>query len=196
MTGRGSAAVCEPAVLSGSERSLLAALADVLFPELDGDGLTATTAGAVDYVLGLLQRDPHLREVYRSGLAFVADVLGPDRAIRLAAAAEDEAADWLEGVFRRAHGADIPLGLTGMPAPAAVADLGKAGFILILWQHIRQGLFGDPRHGGNKDACVWSWLGYSGPQMRGYTDSEVLENRLISRPLRTADDWRADEPRR
>ena len=36
---------------------------------------------------------------------------------------------------------------------------------------------------------IWKWLGYNGPQLNGYTDSEILENETPRRPLRFAKDW-------
>ena len=41
------------------------------------------------------------------------------------------------------------------------------GFDLV-WRHLREGLFGDPLHGGNRDFRGWTTLGFPGAQT-GYT---------------------------
>jgi len=177
--------------LTADELARLSLLADTLFPELGGDGLSATMAGAVDYITSLLADDPTMTLLYRRGLAAAWHGL-PAWPAAVGAAA---AAARLSELFEEARAADLPLGLSGSPTASALSEAGDLAFVLVLWQHVREGLYSDPRHGGNRDASVWQWLGYSGPQMRGYTDSEVLENRLISRPLKTANDWHSDAAR-
>ena len=96
----------------------------------------------------------------------------------------------IDDLMAEAGTAQVPLGLSGAPSGAALESAGsEAAFILLMWQHIREGLYSDPRHGGNIGASVWKWLGYNGPQLHGYTESELMENRIPHRPLRTADDW-------
>lgn len=191
MTAPGLAEAAATA-LTAEELARLSALADALFPELDGDGLSATTAGAVDYITARLARDPAMTLLYRRGLVAAWRGMPPGPA----GTASDAVTARLTELFDRARSADLPLGLSGSPTASALSEAGDLAFVLTLWQHVREGLYSDPRHGGNRGARVWAWLGYSGPQMRGYTDTEVLENRLISRPIKTADDWRDDAARR
>ena len=42
----------------------------------------------------------------------------------------------------------------------------KAFFTLIL-THTRQGFYGDPRHGGNRNMVSWKMLGLPFPPLRG-----------------------------
>ncbi len=48
----------------------------------------------------------------------------------------------------------------------AVEKKDKAFFELLL-NHTRQGFYGDPRHGGNRDRVAWKMLGLPYPQVRG-----------------------------
>jgi len=49
---------------------------------------------------------------------------------------------------------------------AAVERDSKAFFDLLL-AHTRQGFYGDPRHGGNRNMASWKMLGLPYPQVRG-----------------------------
>jgi len=105
----------------------------------------AREAGVVNYIDIQLTRHfkPH-RDLYRRGLASV-DALSQARWGRpfadLAPAAQT---DMLRDVEKKA----------------------KAFFDLIL-AHTMQGFYGDPRHGGNRDAVSWKMLALPFPQVRG-----------------------------
>jgi gluconate 2-dehydrogenase gamma chain len=47
-----------------------------------------------------------------------------------------------------------------------IAETSKDFFELIL-NHTRQGFYGDPRHGGNRNMASWKMLGLAYPQVRG-----------------------------
>jgi len=56
-----------------------------------------------------------------------------------------------------------------------VEDKSKTFFTLIL-THTRQGFYGDPRHGGNRNMISWKMLGLPFPPLRGrqhYDESKV-----------------------
>jgi len=53
-----------------------------------------------------------------------------------------------------------------VPAEAWKAIPPKAFFDRIL-DNTREGFYGDPRHGGNRDAASWAMLGLEHPQVRG-----------------------------
>ena len=48
----------------------------------------------------------------------------------------------------------------------SMEEKNKAFFYLIL-AHTRQGFYGDPRHGGNRNMASWKMLGLPTPQVRG-----------------------------
>ncbi len=48
----------------------------------------------------------------------------------------------------------------------AIEEKSPAFFNLIL-THARQGFYGDPRHGGNRDRVSWKMLGLASPPIRG-----------------------------
>ena len=174
--------------LRADEICLLEALADCLFPPDDGPG--AVDAGAVTYIehaLGGKYRG--LLDVYHRGLSHVeerATARGRGTFITLSM---KERQAVVEELMIEAANSNVPLGLSGAPSAAALESEPGSGFIALVWQHIREGLFCDPRHGGNLESSVWNWLGYSGPQLHGYTESELMENRTPSRPPRIAEDW-------
>ena len=60
--------------------------------------------------------------------------------------------------------------------PAAQDDqLRQAGdFTRLVYEHVCEGLYGAPEHGGNSGRAGWRYLHYEGDvQPRGYTDAEV-----------------------
>ncbi|MBN9021654.1 MAG: GMC family oxidoreductase N-terminal domain-containing protein, partial [Rhizobiales bacterium] len=51
----------------------------------------------------------------------------------------------------------------------------------LVWRHLREGLFCDPAHGGNRDAAGWKLVGFPGAQF-GYTAADQEAGRTIGRP--------------
>ncbi len=52
----------------------------------------------------------------------------------------------------------------------------SASFFDLILAHARQGFYGDPRHGGNRDMVSWKMLGVASPPIRGrqhYDEPEV-----------------------
>jgi hypothetical protein len=181
--------------LNPDECVTLEKVLDVLFPD-EPDGIGAVSAGALRYVDGTLAgRAAHLRETYRAGVRWLheqARARGGDRFEELPRGVQEAIVD---DAMERTRLSPTPLDAkVEEPANRGAADGASRTsldllFMTALWQHTREGLFGDPRHGGNANGMVWKWLGYSGPQLNGYTDSEILENETPSRPLRFAEYW-------
>lgn len=187
----GSDAQAAPAErLLVDEVLLLEALADCLFPPED-EGPGGVSSGAVEYIKRALNAEySHLQAVYHRGLQHIQRRSTERFGAQFTELGMREQEIVIDDLMAEAGTAQVPLGLSGAPSGAALESAGsEAAFILLMWQHIREGLYSDPRHGGNIGASVWKWLGYNGPQLHGYTESELMENRIPHRPLRTADDW-------
>jgi gluconate 2-dehydrogenase gamma chain len=58
--------------------------------------------------------------------------------------------------------------------PAHDAPMPRSFFDLLL-RHTREGVFGDPRWGGNADFVGWSLLGYSGPKYSWTAEEQQIE---------------------
>ncbi len=184
--------------LSAPEYATLEKVVDILFPG-EADGIGAVSAGALKYIDGVLAgRAAYLTDTYRAGVLWLHDRArgyGHDRFDDLS---RDFQEAIIDEVMSRTQAFLVPLDAPakGRGSAGAVGEerVERATldlvFMTAVWQHTREGLFGDPRHGGNKEGMVWKWLGYNGPQLNGYTDSEILENEMPKRPLRFADDWR------
>ncbi|WP_138468744.1 GMC family oxidoreductase [Poseidonocella sp. HB161398] len=146
-------------MLTPTERLLLDALFDRIFPP--GDGTPgAVEIGAADYVATALGGPyaAHL-PLYRETLAALAaagfaEADGPGQ-IRLVAALEADT-------------------LPGLPRPA-----GHSAFDLI-WRHLREGLFCDPAHGGNRGMAGWTLIGFPGAQ-NGFEEIEQTVGRKVAR---------------
>ena len=48
-------------------------------------------------------------------------------------------------------------------------------FFRIMLAHTMQGFYGDPRHGGNRDAISWKMLGVENPPIRGREHYDLTE---------------------
>ena len=105
----------------------------------------AREAGVVNYIdVQLSSYFKAYRDTYRRGLASV-DALSQARLGRnFAELAAPEQADVLREVEQKA----------------------KAFFDLVL-AHTMQGFYGDPRHGGNREAVSWKMLALPFPPVRG-----------------------------
>jgi gluconate 2-dehydrogenase gamma chain len=150
----------DPALpLAAGELATLAAVVDRLIPA-DELGPGGSDCGVVRYIeRGLEEAFPGDRPAYQTGLAAL-----------------------------DAHA----LALTGAPfatlAPAlrdellAQAEAGKAewlpdgaAFFERVREHAIQGMFGDPRHGGNADCAGWQLVGYPGPRLEVEPADERLD---------------------
>jgi hypothetical protein len=200
------------------ERATLTRLTSILFPP-EPDGVGAIEVGVLSYIDNVLSDEgAHFWSLYRAGLAWFdseTQQQGYPRFVDLDPSQQEEivgrvmalseAISLMSGGPSSSYGGLNEVALTGaIPAPPLRAGLdepdgrlaGPSGapvealFMAVLWQHVREGLFADPRHGGNRDAMIWRWMGYNGPQLNGYTDSEILEDAVPRRPLKIFVDWK------
>ena len=142
--------------LTGAEWATAEALCECLIPADADPG--AREAGAVEFIDRQLV-GPYRRhqQAYRQGLVAVEGAsrtlfnqgfvgLVPLRQTQLVASLERD---------------DVPQGawLARSPSPRA--------FFELLLEHTLQGFYGDPRHGGNRDAASWKMVGLPYPPVRG-----------------------------
>jgi len=129
--------------LTAAEGSTLAALCEQIVPGDETPG--AAWAGVVNYIdRQLMGPFRKYREAYRSGLAALE---------RESVRATGKSFDLLEPARQTALLAQ----LEGEP---------KRFFGLVI-AHTMQGYYGDPRHGGNRDAVSWRMLGVPVIPIRG-----------------------------
>ena len=146
--------------LTPEEARTLAAVCDqIIPPDTDPGG---AQAGVVDYIdIQLTRFYRGLQNVYRTGLAgvnessrtmFRAPFVEIDREQQLAVlhAMEKEQA----------------------PGDAWKQTSSKVFFDLMI-THTMQGYYGNPRHGGNRDAVSWKMLGVPEPPVRGRQHYEL-----------------------
>jgi gluconate 2-dehydrogenase gamma chain len=133
--------------LGAEERDALDAIVERLIPT-DETGPGAREAGVSRYILQALASDySGFVEAYRDGLASL-DSTARERAGGTFAAIGAEGQDALL--------VDIEAGRIGPPSLST--------FFETVRQHAMEGMFGDPRWGGNIDQAGWKLLGYEGPK--------------------------------
>ncbi|SEQ21352.1 gluconate 2-dehydrogenase alpha chain [Faunimonas pinastri] len=150
--------------LSPAEIRTLACLFEHLFPA--GKGIAgATEIGAVDYILAALA-GPYAAHVpeYRAVIAALDSAGGTDFA---AAAPEVRASVVAEWEANR---------LPGLP------DNPDRGSFDLIWRHLREGLFCDPAHGGNKDFAGWKTIGFAGAQFGYRAEEQALDRKVERQP--------------
>ncbi|HZU07030.1 MAG TPA: gluconate 2-dehydrogenase subunit 3 family protein [Chloroflexota bacterium] len=138
-------------------------------------GPGAREAGVVFYIDRALA-GPYvaLQEVYRAGLA----ALDAYSEARYGAPFRNLAEEQQDAVLR-----DLETGsATGFTAPTAQE------FFNLLWVHVREGMFCDPAHGGNRDFIGWRLLRYPGVQWE-HSAEEQWNGPAPDKPLRAAGDW-------
>lgn len=128
-----------PTALSADEYAVLSAATGRLIPS-DDLGPGAIEAGVPIYIDRILAGyQSALLETYQQGLS---------------------ALDAAAGGFAVASEDDQDATLTDLDADS-VADAPE-GFFTLLLEHTRQGMFGDPIHGGNREFIGWDLINYPG----------------------------------
>ena len=175
--GPGPAREDEAAPLTARETAALSALVEGLFPR-DDLGPGAADIGVVDY-LARAFLGPYRDWVpaYRRVLAALDAAAERDHGRRFASLAP-EPRDAIIGRLERAR-------LDGLRHPD------DERFFTALCQHLREGLFGDPIHGGNRGMLGWRLIGFPGAQF-GYTEAEQELDAPIGREPRSVSDLHAD----
>jgi len=139
---------------SADEGKTLEALCDRIIPPDQDPG--AAWAGVVNYIdrqlCGSLKR---YRKVYRDGIAGV-----------------DESSHQLYGKSFSALDSQAQIELMHRledgRAPGEIWNrTSSSDFFSLLVEQTREGFYGDPRHGGNRDATSWKMLGLPYPPIRG-----------------------------
>ena len=131
-----------PGALGPSELAALDAVLERLIPS-DQHGPGAREAQVMRYVVRRLAGAyRHHRDTYAAGLA------------RLDADASTMHGDRF---------ADLPVDAQDEMLRAAEARVDDPFFELVL-AHAKEGMFGDPSHGGNAGRAGWALLGYPGPR--------------------------------
>jgi gluconate 2-dehydrogenase gamma chain len=155
-----NASSARSAPLDGALLALLRAVVERLIPS-DDRGPGAREAEAARYICTALGAEyRHYLADYQAGLAAIdARALANHGApfVALDQARQDEVL------------ADIERGQAATDGPAP-----RTFFDLIL-KHTREGVFGDPRWGGNADRVGWTMIGYGGPRLSWPADDQRVE---------------------
>ncbi|HLY66350.1 MAG TPA: gluconate 2-dehydrogenase subunit 3 family protein [Chloroflexota bacterium] len=156
-------------VLTPDEAQLVAAIAERIFPATDTPG--AVEAGAITYIDWALAGDYQaLLPLYREGLQEIerlAQARFGRQFARLSEAEQDAVLIELEG--------------DGQGQGRRGSD---EGFFQVIRRHVLEGIFGEPRYGGNRDLIGWNLVGFGGQQF-GYEDPYI--NRTVDLPARADD---------
>ena len=149
-----SVADYSPVALNGAEYATLVAAIDRLIPT-DELGPGAGDSG-VGIFLDSALTNAHAPYVslYQEGLA-----------------ALDMAAD---GGNYAGLDADAQDTLIGQLESGELSDAPK-GFFALLLEHTRQGMFGDPIYGGNRDFAGWDLIGYPGIKLNWLPEEQALD---------------------
>lgn len=146
--------------LSVDEARTLAAMCDQIIPPDEDPG--AAWAGVVNYIdRQLCGVFLHLRNSYREGLTSVEQTsqsLYASGYVSLPAEKHTE-------LLRRMEQGDVPRETWPKISPQE--------FFALVLDHTMQGFYGDPRHGGNRDAASWKMLGIPYPPIRGRLHYDV-----------------------
>lgn len=183
---------------SNAQAQTAAAVFDRMFPADDRDP-GAIGIGVVDFVdRALTDADASLQDVYRLGFQQLDDSARERHSAAFAQCPPAAQDDLLR---------DLERGTLAGPEGGT-----QQAFFEILLTHLREGLFADPVHGGNRDHAGWrflrhpgAWLDYSleeslspepafkDGQMRGVADLSA-DPGVIARPEFTNPDWDEDSP--
>jgi gluconate 2-dehydrogenase gamma chain len=140
--------------ISVNEARTLMALCDQIIPPDQDPG--ASWAGVANYIdrqlCGSLKR---YRKSYREGIAGVEQSSRVLHNTDFSSLSEKQQNDLMHL-------------LEEGRAPGEIwKKISSSDFFSLLVEHTRQGFYGDPRHGGNRDAAAWKMLGLPYPPIRG-----------------------------
>jgi gluconate 2-dehydrogenase alpha chain len=156
-------------LLGAVEMRSLEALAETMFPAGPANP-GAVEIGAADYIAAALAGPytAHADE-YRAMILAIDDVAGGDFS-----EAEPET--------RKRIVADLEAGRL----PGLLQPRDRTSFDLV-WRHLREGLFCDPVHGGNRDFAGWRAVGFPGAQFGYRADEQALDRPNGRAPASVAD---------
>jgi len=146
--------------LTVDEARTLAAICDQIIPPDEDPG--AAWAGVVNYIdrqlCGPLE---HLRSSYRHGISAV------EKGSRILYSAD------FAGLGATRQIELLTLMEQGRAPAEAWKEISSREFFGLLLDHTMQGFYGDPRHGGNREATSWKMLGVPYPPIRGRLHFDV-----------------------
>ncbi|HVW18315.1 MAG TPA: gluconate 2-dehydrogenase subunit 3 family protein [Solirubrobacteraceae bacterium] len=159
-------AIGQVAELGDTERATVAAVVDRLIPT-DASAPGAAEAGVAAYIERALASEyAGDRDAYVRGVTLLDrhahEVFG-----RAFAELDDDERD--------AALVELEEGRARCPDPLAAQ-----GFFELVLRHAHEGMFGDPRWGGNAGGAGWGWLGYGGPRH----EWDAADQRLTPGPSR------------
>jgi hypothetical protein len=161
-------------VFSTHQGRTVDAIAERMIPA-DNLGPGAREAGVVFYIdRALAGPNAPLKDVYQAGLA----ALDAYSQATHRAAFLDLKPDQQDTVLRAMDEAKA----TGFTAPTA------KGFFELLWTHVREGMFCDPSHGGNRNFIGWKLLRFPGVQWEHPTTAQ-WDGYGKDLQIRAAGDW-------
>ncbi|SDI31242.1 GMC family oxidoreductase [Alloyangia pacifica] len=157
--------------LSPAQTATLAALFDRIFPAGADGSPSASEIGAVGYVSDALSGP------YAEHLPLYTELIA---ALDLAAGGDFAAAptDRQDSILALFEANDTSLDALPRPSDYSAFDL--------IWRHLREGLFCDPRHGGNRGFKGWELIGFPGAQP-GYRAEEQQVSHKVARAPQSMD---------
>jgi gluconate 2-dehydrogenase gamma chain len=165
--------------LTASETEILSAMVDRLIPT-DELGSGALDAGVLQYIdRALSEAESDAAEAYRSGLAALDQYSRYSRGgpfIDLSTVDQDSAL------------IDVQIGAATGAGAGFVGS--SASFFNMVKSHTWQGMFGDPKYGGNVDFAGWDLINYPGVRLAvSPEDQRSLEADQLERARRSAYDF-------
>jgi gluconate 2-dehydrogenase gamma chain len=166
--------------LTQAEAETIEAVCERIFPNDDGRAGAREARVIVFIDRTAADEDEALRLCYREGVqalnAFSNDVYGSPFA-KLSGDAADSLLERIENAESSSH-PDVPHPLET--------------FFALVWEHTIQGMFCDPKYGGNHDTLGWQLVGFPGAQW-GYNAEQMkpgFDSTII--PIKSLEDLRKE----
>lgn len=166
-------AAYEPQALTADEFATVRAAVGRLIPT-DDLGPGADEAGVHIYIDRILAgRAADALPIYQEGLAALNEAAGDEGFAAADTGVQDEVLKYFEGggtleATPAASSADV----TGIRLRAVEVP---ETFFATLLEHTRQGMFGDPIHGGNANFAGWDLIGYPGIKLVWTENDQAID---------------------
>lgn len=156
-------AAYSPTALSADEFAVVKAAVGRIIPT-DDLGPGADEAGVHIFIdQALSGPDAATLPLYQQGVVALDQLAGGNGFAAAAAGEQDAALSALESSGSEGTPEATPVG--GANPGEANAVVIPAGFLAMLIEHTRQGMFGDPIYGGNASFVGWDLIGYPGMKL-------------------------------
>ncbi len=137
-----------------AEAATVGAVCDQIIPPDEDPG--AADAGVVNFIdRQLVGHYSYLQEDYQQGIAGI----------------DEASAEKFGGGF---------VEISAEQQLELLKELEDSAFFRMIREHTMQGFYGDPRHGGNRDAVSWRMLGVPNPPVRGRHQYEFTKSTLAA----------------